>query len=119
MLNILNAEKFESFNHTSEYDYVMVDTLKPPAAIYDIYNKHNEKLVIFDTDKLLQKSYLDIAEGGFCSSPDSGAKWPVRFNGRKEFLFTGHVIIMTSLSSEYLKKKKVKFKYILRDMQIL
>ena len=73
MLNFLNAEKLVSFNHTNEYDYVMVDTLKSPAAIYDVYNKHNDKLAIFDTDKLLQKSYLDIAEGGFCSSPDSGA----------------------------------------------
>jgi hypothetical protein len=119
MWNFLNAENLVGFNHTNEYDYVIVDTLKSPAAIYDIYNKHNDKLVIFDTDKLLQKTYLDIAEGGFCSSPDSGEKWAVRFNSRKEFLFTGHVIIMTSLSAEDLKKKKVKFKYILRDMQIL
>ena len=102
------------------YDFVVVDILKSPVSIYDIYQKHNGKIIIFDTPKLFsRKQYIDVAEGGFCSSPDSGSKWKVNYDGKKEFLFTGHVIILTSLSYQDIVNGGEKFKYIIRDMNFI
>ena len=107
-------------NEKVNYDFVVVDTLISPVSIYDIYQKHNNKILIFDTPKLFsRKHYIDVAEGGFCSSPDSGSKWKVNYDGKKEFLFTGHVIILTSLNYEGIINGGEKFKYLIRDLHFI
>ena len=103
-----------------DYNYKVIQQLRSPKDIFDIYERHNGKLVIFDTEKLFsRKQYMDVAEGGFCSSPESGKKWPVRYQNRKEFYFKGHVIVLTQLSKRKLQEKEERYKYLLRDMFIV
>jgi hypothetical protein len=119
-LQDMKLRAFDSDRSNEPYDYIAVTDLSSPKDIYSLYRLHNGKLVIFDTEKLLsRKPYLDVAEGGFCSSPDSGQKWRISYGREPAFLFKGYVVILTDLSKPDLTAKKEKFHYILRDMIII
>ena len=60
------------------------------------------------------KNYIDILEGAFCSSPNSGDVWKVNYDGEKSFKFHGRIIICTELTKEEVKIND-KLKYIARD----
>ena len=99
------------------YDYVLSGTATyTPKQLYELLKNHNHKILIFDSDTVInKKGLLEIIEGGVCSSPDSCSKWPVRLQGKPEFIFEGIIIILTGYSKENFLKKEKKFHYLIRD----
>jgi CRISPR/Cas system endoribonuclease Cas6 (RAMP superfamily) len=101
-------------------DCVFIDEVQSPKKLYQIFLENNPKTIIFQKEDVLQKrkNYIDILEGAFCSSPDSGDLWQVNYDGEKSFKFKGRIIICTVLTKEEIKKSD-KLKYIARDGLIL
>jgi hypothetical protein len=112
--------KFQDAIHETgddSYEYVLCEGgTFTPKQLYELLKVHNRKILIFDNDTVInKKGLLEIIEGGICSSPDSCSKWPVRLDGKPEFIFEGIVIILTGYSRDDFKKKEKKFHYLIRD----
>jgi hypothetical protein len=104
-------------NYEDDFQYVYIYGTKfDKVGLYELFCYFNGKTIIFDNDSIFDKQVLiNILEGAICSSPDSGSKWPIRLDGKKEFTFKGTVIILTNLDKEKFMKTK-KFNYLTRDM---
>lgn len=114
-----NWIKYDSDIHDYDdhFDYVLFnDANFDKIGLYDIFFKFNGKTIIFDNETLLTKqSLINILEYAVCSSPDSCSKWPIRLEGKKEFIFNGSVIILTNQDKAKFCKIK-KYEYLIRDM---
>lgn len=117
-----NWKKYDKNIHDFDdgFDYIYFDKSDfDKKGLYDTFQNYNGKIIIFENETLLNKqSLIDILEGAVCSSPDSGTKWPIRLDGRKEFIFTGSVIILTNQDKETFCSKK-NYEYLTRDMLII
>jgi|688.fasta_scaffold350287_2 hypothetical protein len=109
-----NAE-LHKYEDSFQYVYIY-GTKFDKVGLYELFYNFNGKTIIFDNDSIFDKQVLiNILEGAICSSPDSSSKWPIRLDGKKEFIFKGTVIILTNLDKEKFMKTK-KFNYLTRDM---
>ena len=97
-------------------DCIFIDYVESPKKLYHLFLENNSKTLVFQKEDILQKrkNYIDILEGAFCSSPNSGDIWQVNYKGEKSFKFHGRIIICTQLTREELQKND-KLKYIARD----
>ena len=117
--DFLESQTFFLFHNSENSSVVVIDNLKSLSDIYSAYQNNNGKLIVFDTEKLFsRKNYMVVADVGFCSSPDSSKKWPVRYEGKKDFIFKGHVVILCPFKKSELNSKSI-FEYALRDMAII
>lgn len=117
-----NWKKFDEVKSEIEnkYDYVYITNSKiGKKELFELFYKFNGKIFIFDIEEVLKKqSLINILEGAVCSSPDSGTKWSIRLEGRKEFKFNGTVILISSQEKDKFLKTS-KYQYLTRDMIIL
>jgi hypothetical protein len=115
--------KFQTDLHKvggENYDYVLFDNeVLTVLRLYNALKTHNGKILVFNNDMVLrEKGLLGIIEGGVCSNPETNDKWSVNPEGKREFMFKGSMIILTSLTTqEFLKKKK--YEYLKRDCQMI
>lgn len=100
---------------SDDYDMVIIKEVKSPLDLYKIFDNHNFKFILFDTDKIFSsKWYIDILQGAICASPDSGYKWTIEKEGQKPFQFKGTTMFITDKELKDLTASP-RFKYILRD----
>ncbi len=118
----LHKTKYIGFNDEqtleSEYDYRYIDDFKyTPKKLFNLLNSHNDKIIIFESDSILAKqAFINILQGAICSSPDSGSKWSVYLDSEKKFIFTGTIILLSTLSKEKFITSK-KYFYLNRDLR--
>ena len=114
LLDELGLNRYEENNDT--YDYAIINEKElTPVRFYNLLKKHNEKMVIINSNKALKdQKIINLLEGAVCSSPDSVTKWPVRLENKKDFLFLGKLIVLTTYSLDDLKNNK-KYTWLLRD----
>ena len=102
-------------NPNFAYEYVLVEPQTFTARkLFHFIQENKTKVLIFNDDSILKSQALvNIIEGAVCSSPETGTKWPVRFDNEPEFLFIGNIIFLTEMTMYKFKRLK-KYFYICR-----
>jgi hypothetical protein len=104
-------------DYFENHEEVVYNAKTSPKSLFDFFNKNKSAIVIFNSDtavKILKSTgCIGIIKGAVCSSPDSGNKWLVGYEGQKEFTFKGKVIM--NLSDHAINWKLSKYEYLKRD----
>lgn len=94
--------------------YITLEQIESPKFLFDFIKQHQNDLIIVTADIFsMRKNYIDVIEGAVCSSPDSMALWPVRYQN-KEFTFKGKLILCTMKTKQEIKSDS-KLMYFARD----
>lgn len=115
------SQLFEILKTRGDIDnghFIIVDHVKSATQLYEILKNNFQGNIVFDATGIFTPACIKLLMGAVCSSPDSGNKWLVSSENKPTFRFSGHIIILTTLSKAEMEKKD-KFSYLLRDMRVV